>query len=85
MLLASAGLLTGRPAITHRSALDDLRAAGADVREGERFVDDGDILTAAGVTAGIDLALYLVAQARGAAAAEAAAREMEWEGRVPAT
>jgi transcriptional regulator GlxA family with amidase domain len=83
MLLASAGLLAGRPAVTHRSALEDLRAAGADVREGERFVDDGDIVTAAGVTAGIDLALYLVAQARGTAAAEAAAREMEWEGRVP--
>jgi transcriptional regulator GlxA family with amidase domain len=84
MLLATAGLLAGRPAVTHRSALDDLRAAGADVREGERFVDDGDIVTAAGVTAGIDLALHLVAQAGGAAAAQAAAREMEWEARVPA-
>jgi transcriptional regulator GlxA family with amidase domain len=82
MLLASAGLLAGRPAVTHRIALDDLRAAGADVREGERFVDDGDIVTAAGVTAGIDLALHLVAQAAGAGAADAAAREMEWEGRL---
>ena len=84
MLLASAGLLAGRPATTHHSALEDLRAAGADVREGERFVDDGDIVTAAGVTSGIDLALHLVAQAHGEAAADAAAREIEWVRRVPA-
>jgi len=78
MLLAAAGLLAGRPAVTHHSALDDLRAAGADVREDERFVDDGDIVTAAGVTSGIDLALHLVSQARGEAIATAGAREIEW-------
>ena len=79
MLLATAGLLAGRPAVTHHSALDDLRAAGADVREDARFVDDGDIVTAAGVTAGIDLALHLLAQARGETAATAGAREIEWD------
>jgi len=79
MLLATAGLLSGRPAVTHHSALDDLRAAGADVRAAERFVDDGDIVTAAGVTAGIDLALHLVAQARGQTTATAGAREIEWD------
>jgi transcriptional regulator GlxA family with amidase domain len=79
MLLASAGLLRGRPAVTHHSAHDDLRAAGADVREDERFVDDGDIVTAAGVTSGIDLALHLVSEARGERAAQAAAREIEWQ------
>jgi transcriptional regulator GlxA family with amidase domain len=78
MLLASAGLLRGRPAVTHHSALDDLRAAGADVREDERFVDDGDIVTAGGVTSGIDLALHLVSQARDEATAAAGAREIEW-------
>jgi transcriptional regulator GlxA family with amidase domain len=78
MLLASAGLLRGRPATTHHSALDDLRAAGADVRADERFVDDGDIATAGGVTSGIDLALHLVSQARGEATAAAGAREIEW-------
>jgi transcriptional regulator GlxA family with amidase domain len=78
MLLAAAGLLSGRPATTHHSALDDLRAAGADVREDERVVDDGDIVTAAGVTSGIDLALHLVSQARGDRVAAAAAREIEW-------
>src|SRR4051812_25965069 len=78
MLLAEAGLLTGRPAITHHTALEDLRGFGADVRVGERVVDDGDIVTAGGVTSGIDMALHLVAQARGEADAAAAAREIEW-------
>jgi transcriptional regulator GlxA family with amidase domain len=78
MLLAAAGLLEGRPATTHHSALDDLRAAGADVRADERVVDDGDIVTAAGVTSGIDLALHLVREARGDTVARAAAREIEW-------
>ena len=61
MLLAEAGLLNGRPAITHHSAIEDLRGFGADVIDGARVVDDGDIVTAAGVTSGIDLALHLVA------------------------
>jgi transcriptional regulator GlxA family with amidase domain len=78
MLLAAAGLLTGRPATTHHTALDDLRAAGADVREDERVVDDGDVVTAAGVTSGIDLALHLVSEALGDRVADAAAREIEW-------
>jgi transcriptional regulator GlxA family with amidase domain len=78
MLLAEAGLLRGRPAITHHTAIDDLRASGADVREGERVVDDGDILTAAGVTSGIDLALHLVEQELGRDAAQAGADEIEW-------
>jgi transcriptional regulator GlxA family with amidase domain len=79
MLLAEAGILRGRPAITHHTAIEDLRAFGCDVRDGERVVDDGDIITAAGVTSGIDLALYLVEQELGAEAAAAGAREIEWE------
>lgn len=59
MLLATAGLVTGRPAVTHAGALDDLRAAGADVKTA-RVVDDGDIVTAGGVTSGIDLALHIL-------------------------
>jgi transcriptional regulator GlxA family with amidase domain len=82
MLLAEAGLLTGRPAITHHSAIEDLRGFGADVREGVRVVDDGDIITAAGVTSGIDLALHLIGRELGIEAAEAGAAEIEWE-RVP--
>ncbi len=73
MLLAEAGLLTGRRAITHHSAIEDLRAAGAEIVDGARYVDDGDVLTSAGVTSGIDMALYLAGDA-----AEAVATEIEW-------
>jgi transcriptional regulator GlxA family with amidase domain len=78
MLLAEAGILEGRRAITHHTAIEDLKTFGVDVREGERVVDDGDIITAAGVTSGIDLALYLVESTLGAEAAAAGAREIEW-------
>ena len=78
MLLAAAGLLDGRPATTHRVALDDLAAAGADVRRDARVVDDGDILTAAGVTAGIDLALRLLERYLGERAARVAASRLEY-------
>jgi transcriptional regulator GlxA family with amidase domain len=78
MILAHAGLLRGRPAITHHDAIEDLVAYGADVRHGQRFVDDGDIVTAGGVTSGIDLALYLVEREVGAEAAAKEAEEIEW-------
>jgi len=59
MLLARAGLLRGRRCITHHAAIEDLQAHGAVIVR-ERVVDDGDIVTAGGVTSGIDLALHLV-------------------------
>ncbi|HEX8207405.1 MAG TPA: DJ-1/PfpI family protein [Solirubrobacteraceae bacterium] len=79
MLLAAAGLLGGRPATTHHGALDDLRASGADVREDARVVDDGDVITAGGVTSGIDLALHLVEREWGELLADGIAREMEFQ------
>jgi putative intracellular protease/amidase len=81
MLLAAAGLTEGRPAITHAVALEDLRASGAKVVDGARVVDDGDLLTSGGVTAGLDLALWLVEREDGAEAAAAVARELEHERR----
>jgi transcriptional regulator GlxA family with amidase domain len=78
MLLAEAGILDGRPAITHHSAIEDLRRAGARIVDGARFVDDGDVITAAGVTSGIDMALHIVGQVKGEEAAEAQADEIEW-------
>ena len=53
MLLAAAGLLDGRPAITNHGAIDELSAAGARVIGDARVVDDGQIVTAGGATAGL--------------------------------
>ena len=55
MLLAATGLTAGRRVTTHHLAFEDLRASGAHVIEA-RFVDDGDIVAAGGVTSGLDLA-----------------------------
>lgn len=61
LILAEAGLLRGRKATTHWSALDLLRHyPGVQVMGGVRFVRDNDVATSAGVSAGIDLALDLV-------------------------
>jgi transcriptional regulator GlxA family with amidase domain len=61
---AAAGLLDGRPATTYWAELDLLASLGEgiEVRPDDRFVDDGDVVTAAGVSAGIDMALHLVAR-----------------------
>lgn len=76
MLLAHAGVIGNRPATTHQAARADLFATGAQVLD-ERVVDDGDLITAAGVTSGLDLALRLVERLVGPDAAEAAAVRME--------
>ncbi len=59
MLLSAAGLLKNRPATTNRGALDELAAAGAQVVRA-RVVDDDDIITAGGITSGLDLSLWMV-------------------------
>lgn len=63
LVYAAAGLLDGKRATTHWGALDRLRAfESVAVEEDVRFVDEGTIVTAAGVSAGIDMALHLVAR-----------------------
>lgn len=62
LLLGAAGLLEGRPATTHWMYRDQLAGYGAEVRT-DRVVVDGTLVTAAGVSAGIDMALHLVAEA----------------------
>ena len=64
LVYADAGLLDGRPATTHWASLDRLAelGSGIEVDADARFVDDGDVVTAAGVSAGIDMALHLVAR-----------------------
>jgi transcriptional regulator GlxA family with amidase domain len=77
MAIAAAGLLGGRPATTHHSALNDLRSAGARLTEA-RVVDDGDIVTCGGVTSSLDLALWLVKRLWGDEMADGVARQMEY-------
>ncbi len=76
--LAAAGLLDGRPATTHWRWTRELQARypAIDVLPNRLFVDDGDILTSAGVTAGIDLCLHLIRCDPGAAAANTRARAL---------
>lgn len=62
LVLAAAGLLHGRPATTHHAAFEELLALDPTITPcpDQRWVDDGQIVTAAGVSAGIDMALHLV-------------------------
>jgi transcriptional regulator GlxA family with amidase domain len=78
LLAADAGLVGGRRVTTHHELLDDLaRMAPAATVQGNRlFVEDGPLLSSAGITAGIDLALQLVTQTCGAAVAAAVAQVM---------
>src|SRR5690242_7486071 len=77
MILATAGALTGRRAATHHNAWADLQAAGATLVR-ERVVDDGDRVTAGGVTSGIDLALHLVERFAGKQTADLIADNLEY-------
>ncbi len=81
LLLGRAGLLEDRAATTHHSALSELpmAAPGVVIREAERFVDNGDLISSAGIAAGIDAALYTVARLLGQEAAAEAARHMEYD------
>ena len=83
ILLAGAGLLDGLEVTTHHSALAQLQlvAPDATVFTNRRFVDSGGILTAAGVSAGIDGALHAVARLVGPDSARATARYMEYDWR----
>ncbi|HEY3434812.1 MAG TPA: DJ-1/PfpI family protein [Solirubrobacterales bacterium] len=78
LLLGAAGLLEGRRATTNWLELDTLGELGADP-VGGRFVEDGKVLTAAGVTAGIDMALHLVAREVGPEVAQAIQLGIEYD------
>ncbi|MFI6868127.1 GlxA family transcriptional regulator [Nocardia sp. NPDC050406] len=77
-VLAAAGLLDGQPATTHWQRSEEFRRAYPKVQVDEDvlFVDNGDVLTAAGAAAGIDLCLYLVRRDHGTAVANHAARRL---------
>ena len=82
-LLAATGLLDGRRATTHWAGLDWLREhhPAIDVRADERVVDEGRVVTSAGISAGIDMALHIVARLHGDAIAAETARLMEYDWR----
>jgi transcriptional regulator GlxA family with amidase domain len=85
LVFAKAGLLDGRPATTHWSALDRLGGFGNDIRvdPDARFVDDGNVVTAAGVSAGIDMALHLVARLESVERAQAVRRYIQYDPQPP--
>jgi transcriptional regulator GlxA family with amidase domain len=85
LVFAAAGLLRNRPATTYWSALDLLTELDPtiDVRRDQRFVDDGDVVTSAGVSAGIDLALHLVARLAGPERARQVRRGIQYDPAPP--
>jgi transcriptional regulator GlxA family with amidase domain len=83
LVYGAAGLLADRPATTHWSALDRLAAYGVRVDPDARFVDDGDIVTAAGVSAGIDMALHLVARLESPERARSIRRYIQYDPQPP--
>jgi transcriptional regulator GlxA family with amidase domain len=85
LVYAAAGLLHGRPATTHWGSLELLAETdpSIEVRAEERFVDDGDIITSAGVSAGIDMALHLVQRLAGEDRAREVRRYIQYDPEPP--
>jgi transcriptional regulator GlxA family with amidase domain len=81
LVLAKAGLLNGLKATTHHAALDELRAIHPDIAvDGKkRFIDNGRVIVSAGISAGIDMSLEVVARLLGREQAIETARYMEYE------
>jgi transcriptional regulator GlxA family with amidase domain len=82
LVLGAAGLLEGKRATGHWAFLEQLRQFGADP-VGGRFVEDGKIVTAAGVSAGIDMALHLVGREVGPEVAQAVQLGIEYDPQPP--
>jgi transcriptional regulator GlxA family with amidase domain len=75
----AAGLADGKRMTTHHSRTDELATFQVEVVRGVRFVSDGDLVSSAGVSAGIDMALWLVAQRQGRDFAEAVRQYIEYD------
>jgi transcriptional regulator GlxA family with amidase domain len=82
LVLGAAGLLEGKRATGHWLYLEPLRSYGADP-VGGRFVEDGKVVTAAGVSAGIDMALHLVGREAGPEVAQAVQLAIEYDPQPP--
>jgi len=86
LLLHEAGFARGRRVTTHWAFIESLRARGdVEVVEGRRYVRDGSLVTSAGVSAGTDMALWLVGQLRTPDFARAVQRAMEYDPAPPYT
>jgi transcriptional regulator GlxA family with amidase domain len=83
LLLGAAGLLKGKRATTHFTAMEALREFGAEPVPDERVVFDGTLVTAAGVSAGIDMALTLAAKIAGPEVAQEIQLEIEYDPQPP--
>ena len=85
LVLAAAGLLDGKPATTHWGSLELLPTLGneIEVRPDDRFVDTGQVITAAGVSAGIDMALHLVARLHSPERAREVRRYIQYDPEPP--
>lgn len=83
VVLGAAGMLKGRPATTHWAAMEVLKRFGAEPRPSERIVCSGKVWTAAGVSAGIDLAFALAEEIAGREVAERIQLLIEYDPRPP--
>ena len=85
LVYAAAGLLTGRPATTHWASLNLLSELDPTVKTDvdARFVDDGDLITSAGVSAGIDMSLHLVGRLAGTERAREVRRGIQYDPQPP--
>jgi transcriptional regulator GlxA family with amidase domain len=85
LVYADAGLLDGRAAATYWNAFDELLPLGRDIepRRDDRFVDTGEVITAAGVSAGIDMALHLVGRLASPERAREVRRYIQYDPKPP--
>lgn len=80
-LLAKAGLLSGKKATTHWASLDRMEKEFPEVivQKGVKFVDEGNIVTSAGISAGINMSFYIIKRVVDADVAEQTAKTMEYD------
>ena len=85
LVYAAAGLLANRPATTHWASLDLLKTTdpSIEIRPDDRFVDDGDVISSAGVSAGIDMALHIVRRLVGEERAKQVRRGIQYDPQPP--
>lgn len=82
-LLHAAGLTEGKRIATHHGMIEELRRLGAEVVDGQRYIVEGKMVTSAGVSAGIDMALWIVGQVDGSEHARLVQSHLEYHPEPP--